>query len=96
MKVDYDTRRATELDADAVDDLAELGLRSRPDGCDIDHDDLADDIGIIEPDFSREALSMSVTPQRADEFTCTMCFLVHHRSQLVIRRGGAHVCADCA
>jgi hypothetical protein len=35
-----------------------------------------------------------VLPRQADEFTCTSCFLVHHRSQLAdVHRA---VCSDCA
>nr|MDT0666013.1 DUF4193 family protein [Micromonospora sp. DSM 115978] len=41
-----------------------------------------------------EELSLRVLPRQADEFTCTSCFLVHHRSQLVdVKRT---VCTDCA
>jgi Domain of unknown function (DUF4193) len=39
---------------------------------------------------------MLVIPQQADEFTCSSCFLVHHRSQLAIGRGNQMICAECA
>ena len=41
---------------------------------------------------------MHVVPQLEDEFTCSECFLVHHRSQLayVDDATGLPVCADCA
>ncbi|WP_239393978.1 DUF4193 family protein, partial [Frankia sp. CiP3] len=37
---------------------------------------------------------LRVLPRQADEFTCTSCFLVHHRSQLADAR--RTVCSDCA
>jgi hypothetical protein len=32
----------------------------------------------------------------ADEFRCSRCFLVHHRSQLAATRNGEHTCRECA
>ena len=32
----------------------------------------------------------------ADEFRCSRCFLVHHRSQRVTARDGSTICRDCA
>jgi len=95
MKTDYDTRRATDLDADAVDELYELGLRSQTDGRDIDREDLVGDIALSDIDLAREVLSAAVIPKRADEFTCATCYLVRHRSQIAGTRGGADVCGDC-
>ncbi|MGH3284396.1 MAG: DUF4193 family protein, partial [Streptosporangiaceae bacterium] len=37
-----------------------------------------------------------VIPRQADEFTCSRCFLVHHRSQLAEDRNGQLVCRECA
>jgi Domain of unknown function (DUF4193) len=47
-------------------------------------------------DVSGDELSVTVIPQRADEFTCSSCFLVQHRSRLRISSSGLQVCADCA
>ena len=47
-------------------------------------------------DLSGEEMSVRVVPRQADEFTCTSCFLVHHRSQLAGERGGLPICKDCA
>ena len=38
---------------------------------------------------------MPVVPQQADEFTCTSCFLVHHRSRIAAHTAGRLVCIDC-
>jgi hypothetical protein len=43
-------------------------------------------------DLSGEEFTVRVVPRQADEFTCTGCFLVHHRS----RRAHGDVCRDCA
>ena len=47
-------------------------------------------------DLSGEELSVRVLPRQADEFTCSRCFLVHHRSQLASNQGGQMVCRECA
>jgi ribosomal protein L37AE/L43A len=47
-------------------------------------------------DLSGEELSVTVIPQRRDEFTCSSCFLVQHRSRLRRSSSGLPVCADCA
>ena len=49
-------------------------------------------------DLSREELSVRVVPQLEDEFTCSECFLVHHRSSLAYIDDvtGQPVCTDCA
>ncbi len=39
---------------------------------------------------------MRVLPRQADEFMCSQCFLVHHRSQLASDSGGQLVCTECA
>ncbi|MGH3448105.1 MAG: DUF4193 family protein [Nocardioidaceae bacterium] len=40
-------------------------------------------------------LAVRVVPAQADEFTCSRCQLVHHRSRLAEVRGGSAVCRDC-
>lgn len=47
-------------------------------------------------DLSNEELSVRVLPRQADEFTCSRCFLVHHRSQLAKESGGKLICRECA
>jgi hypothetical protein len=37
-----------------------------------------------------------VIPKQADEFTCSSCFLVHHRSRLASEKDGRMICTDCA
>ena len=47
-------------------------------------------------DLSGEELSVRVVPKQADEFTCSSCFLVHHRSRLASEKNGEMICTDCA
>ncbi|HZM68427.1 MAG TPA: DUF4193 family protein, partial [Nakamurella sp.] len=47
-------------------------------------------------DLSGEVLTMPVVPRQADEFTCTSCFLVQHRSRIAAHSAGRPVCLDCA
>ena len=46
-------------------------------------------------DLSGEEPAVAVMPQRADEFTCSSCFLVQHRSRLRRTSSGLAICADC-
>lgn len=47
-------------------------------------------------DLSGEELTVRVVPLQRDEFTCSSCYLVHHRSQLAGKRGNLPLCRDCA
>ena len=46
--------------------------------------------------LSGEDLTVRVVPKQADEFTCSKCFLVHHRSRLAEEQHGQPICRDCA
>jgi hypothetical protein len=37
-----------------------------------------------------------VVPKQLDEFTCSSCFLVHHRSRLARGNNGTAICTECA
>lgn len=62
-------------------------------------DDELDDVSFFElprEDLSGEELSVTVIPQLANEFTCSSCFLVQHRSRLCTSSSGLRICTDCA
>ena len=63
---------------------------------DLDEAELAETIELPGADLSDEALSVTVRPRRADEFTCSRCFLVHHRTQLAREKDGELICTECA
>jgi len=101
---DYDAPRRSILGVDtesleALSAAAKTAARS-PD-VDLEEDDTAEGIDLpgadlSGADLSGEVLTMPVIPQRADEFTCTSCFLVQHRSRIAGHSAGRPVCLDCA
>lgn len=98
MATDYDTPRKTDDEA-GEDSIEELKARRNDKGgaiVDVDEADLAESLELPGADLSNEELSVQVIPRRADEFTCSRCFLVHHRSQLAKEDGTTYVCTECA
>jgi hypothetical protein len=98
MATDYDAPRKTDEEL-AEESLEELKAR-RADKVsaqvDVDETDLAESLELPGADLSAESLTVRVVPKQADEFTCSRCFLVHHRSQLVKEVDGLPVCSECA
>jgi hypothetical protein len=94
---DYDAPRKREDDPE-VDSLEELQVRQHGDHAAIDEEDInaADEFELPGADLSAEELTIAVVPKQADEFVCTRCFLVHHRSQLASDAAGQPVCSECA
>ena len=98
MATDYDAPRKTD-DDDAEDSIEELKSRrvdKSASSVDVDETEHADGFELPGADLSGEELSVRVVPRQADEFTCSRCFLVHHRSQLEREVKGQPVCRECA
>jgi hypothetical protein len=95
MATDYDAPRVVESDAD--ESLGSLAVR-RDDAAtavlDVD-DDAVDSFELPDADLTGVELTVRVLPKQADEFTCSSCFLVHHRHRLAGRNGEQLICADC-
>lgn len=94
---DYDARRVSDNDTPDKSSLRELAPALHGAGTTVVDDD-PDDVHFFElpgADLSGEELSVTVIPQRADEFTCSSCFWC---STATLRRSaaGLPVCADCA
>ena len=98
MATDYDSPRKTddELSEDSLQELQARRMDKSSTAIDLDPDDVAESLELPGADLSNEELSFAVIPRRSDEFTCSSCFLVHHRSQLADNRGGQLVCRECA
>jgi hypothetical protein len=98
MATDYDSPRKTddELTEDSLQELQARRMDKSSTVIDLDPDDVAESLELPGADLSNEELSFRVIPRQADEFTCSSCFLVHHRSQLAEARGGQLVCRECA
>ena len=100
MSVDYDKPRAAETDDLAQDSLNDRETR-RSIGLsaviDVDESDAAEYFELPGADLSGEELVLvNVLPKQKDEFTCSSCFLVHHRSRLASDKGGQLICNECA
>lgn len=95
MSVDYDVRRQSD-EAKVEDSLKEFEFRAETSSVAVlDEEETPNEREqnpwVLE---SNEELRVRVVPEQHDEFTCTSCFLVHHRSQLV-EVGNGLVCSDC-
>jgi len=98
MATDYDAPRKTddELSEDSIEELKSRRVDKRASSVDVDETEQAEGFELPCADLSGEELSVRVLPRQADEFTCSRCFLVHHRSQLATDKGGVLVCRECA
>jgi hypothetical protein len=97
MATDYDTPRKTddELNEDSIEELKARRSDQQSGQVDVDETELAETLELPGADLSGEELSVRVLPRQADEFTCSRCFLVHHRSQLHKGEGPTAVCKEC-
>lgn len=62
---------------------------------DEDETEAADSFDLPGADLSSEELTVQILPAQADEFTCSSCFLVRHRSQIARSKDGALYCSEC-
>jgi hypothetical protein len=98
MATDYDAPRKTEeeLNEDSIEELKARRHDKNSGKVDEDEVEAAESFELPGADLSHEELSVQVLPRQSDEFTCSNCFLVHHRSQLASDKNGLLVCSDCA
>ena len=97
MATDYDAPRKTDTEEEN-ESLEELKAQSASMGStsmDLDEADLAETLELPGADLSDESITVMVIPKQADEFTCSRCFLVQHRSQLAKKSKDGPVCNDC-
>ncbi len=99
MATDYDAPRKNDDDV-AEDSIEELKSRRNDAGsAEIEEDETeaAENFELPGADLSKEELTVHVVPKQDNEFTCSMCFLVHHASQLAyVDEAGQPVCTECA
>ena len=99
MATDYDAPRVTDPDAAADESLEDLASRRRAEAStsviDVDEDDAAESFELPGADLTDEELSVRVIPKQTDEFTCSSCFLVHHKHRLAMQKGDQQICVDC-
>ncbi len=96
MATDYDTPRTNHEEEQTEQSLDALKAQRANNSADLgdDQDPFEAELDLPGADFGDEELAIRVIPKQADEFTCTRCFLVHHRSQLADDK--RRVCRDCA
>lgn len=97
---DYDApRRSTvedaENDVESLDALTSARAERQSPLADVDEGDTEDAIDLPGADLTGEELTMPVVPKQVDEFTCTSCFLVQHRSR-IMNGATTLICIDCA
>ena len=98
MATDYDAPRKTdeELAEDSLEELKAQRANKAASAVDVDEVEFAENLELPGADLSDESLTVRVLPRQADEFTCSKCFLVQHRSQLAKEVKGQPICSECA
>ncbi|GAC1510495.1 MAG: DUF4193 domain-containing protein [Pseudarthrobacter sp.] len=97
MATDYDAPRKSEEDAseDSLQKLKSRRTEKPAAAVEEDEHDLAAGYERPGADRSGEELLVLVVPPQPDEFTCSSCFLVHHRSQIAREHNGHFYCKEC-
>lgn len=98
MATDYDAPRnnEVELGEDSLEELKARRQDASSGSVDVDEAEVAESFELPGADLADEDLTVRVLPMQSDEFRCSRCFLVHHRSQLAEQRNGELVCRECA
>jgi hypothetical protein len=98
MATDYDAPRKTdeELAEDSLEELKAQRANKAAASVDVDEVEFAENLELPGADLSDESLTVRVQPRQDDEFTCSKCFLVHHRTLLAKTVRGKPICTDCA
>ena len=84
---DYDApRRSTIEDAEtSLDAIKTARADAQSPDVDLEESDAGESLGLPGADLSGEELTQPLIPKQSDEFICTSCFLVQHRSRLASR-----------
>ena len=98
MATDYDAPRKTDDDIseDSIEELKSRRSDHQSSNVDVDETEAAEGFELPGADLSGEEMSVRVLPRQSDEFTCSSCFLVHHRSQFAADTPAGPVCRECA
>ncbi len=98
MATDYDAPRRDEADLgeDSLEELKARRVDTQSASVDVDEAEVAENFELPGADLADEELTVKVLPMQGDEFRCSRCFLVHHRSQLAQDKQGELICRECA
>ena len=95
MATDYDAPRKNDDEAESLDAIKERIPAKAGGTVDVDEADHGD--GFALPEVISEDIEVVVVPPQTDEFTCSECFIVKHRSMLAPKKGKyGEVCVECA
>ena len=95
MATDYDAPRKNDDEAESLDAIKERIPAKSGGTVDVDEADHGD--GFALPEVVSEDIEVVVVPPQTDEFTCSECFIVKHRSMLAPKKGKyGEVCTECA
>lgn len=98
MATDYDEVRS-DVKESQDSSLEALKSASAPDArsvvTELDEADALDEGLTPGGEIVSEELIVQVVPQGTDEFTCSSCFLVRHRSQIARETNGQSYCIEC-
>ncbi|WP_442543672.1 DUF4193 domain-containing protein [Arthrobacter sp. KN11-1C] len=98
MATDYDELR-NDVKESQDSSLEALQSANKPDAQSVIRElhetDALDDAMVPGGEFVNEELVVQVIPQAEDEFTCSSCFLVRHRSQIARQKDGHFYCVEC-
>ena len=94
MATDYDAPRKNDDDTESIEAIKERIPDKSAAAVDVDEDH-GESFSI--PDVVSEDLDVVVLPAQEDEFTCSECFIVKHKSLLAPKKGKyGKVCMECA
>jgi len=96
MATDYDAPRKTEDDSESIEALKERVPDKMSGSVDVEDADNPSGFELPGADLSDLELDVVVLPPQEDEFTCTNCFLVKHRSQIDHDTAGGSICLECS
>lgn len=96
MVQDDDVTKEKDEDREAVEKLS--GSTNKNAAIDIDEDDIAiaEEYELPGAELTDEEVAVDIISLQKDEFICSKCFLVKHRSQLDHLENGLPVCKECA
>lgn len=96
MATDYDAPRKTDEDLaeDSIEELKATRTKAVIQVAELDESD-NESLELPGADLSNEQLTVRVLPPQSDEFTCTRCFLVQHRSLLARHNRREWICKNC-
>lgn len=97
MATDYDAPRKTDEDLaeDSLEELKDAHTKNTTGVSELEESD-NESLELPGADLSGEQLTVRVLPPQTDEFTCSRCFLVQHRSLLARHTRREWICKDCA